>query len=95
MNTLSVCGLICSESEFYQKTCDGCYAVKGQTFWAIEMMPSKVCPLVQCAVNERNYKSCGDCSELPCGVFRQMKDPALSDEDHEKMLQVRIDRLRN
>ena len=95
MKTLSVCGLVCADCEFFEKTCAGCYAVKGGTFWALEMMPAKVCPLFQCAINERVYESCGDCKELPCEIFRQMKDPALSDEEHEKMLQVRIDRLRN
>ncbi len=94
MKTLSCCGLVCADCEYFNKSCTGCYAVHGQTFWAIEMVSSQVCPLYDCAVNERGYESCGDCSELPCDTFRQMKDPALSDEEHEKMLQVRIDRLR-
>ena len=94
MNTISACGLICSDCEFYEKTCNGCYAVQGSTFWAREMMPSKVCPLFQCAFNERGYESCGDCEELPCPMFLQMKDPALSDEEHERMIKVRVERLR-
>ncbi|MFO7617603.1 MAG: DUF3795 domain-containing protein [Bacteroidales bacterium] len=95
MKTLSACGLVCAECEFYQKTCDGCYAVQGQTFWALEMMPGKVCPLFQCAINERGYESCGDCAELPCATFREMKDPALTDEQHQESLKERISRLRN
>jgi hypothetical protein len=95
MNTLSVCGLDCSVCEFYEKTCTGCYAVKGSTFWAKEMMPGKVCPLFQCAFNDRGHESCGDCLELPCKLFLEMNDPALSDEEHLKMIQVRVHRLRS
>ena len=71
----------------------GCYAVHGETFWAKEMMPGKVCPLYACAINDRGYESCGDCSELPCDMFREMKDPASTDEEHEKMLKVRVEHL--
>ena len=95
MEDISVCGLNCAECEFYGKTCSGCYAVKGSTFWAQEMMENKVCPLFQCAFNDKGLESCGDCSELPCGLFLQMKDPSLSDEEHEKMIKVRVERLRN
>jgi hypothetical protein len=93
--TLSVCGLKCNECEFFNKTCNGCVAVKGSTFWAIEMMPSKVCPLFDCAVNKKGFKDCGDCAELPCKMFREMKDPKTSDEEHQKMLLERVKLLRN
>jgi hypothetical protein len=95
MNTISLCGLACDECEFYNKTCAGCYAVQGSTFWAKEMMPNKVCPLFQCAFNEKGYESCGDCAELPCALFLSMKDPAITDEEHEKMIAVRVTRLQS
>jgi len=94
MKTISACGLDCSDCEFYEKTCAGCYAVQGATFWAQEMMPDKVCPLFKCAFHDRGYESCGDCDELPCAMFLNMKDPALSDEEHERMIKVRVERLR-
>ena len=94
MKTISACGLDCSACEFYKKTCAGCYAVNGSTFWAREMMPNKVCPLFQCAFNDRRYESCGDCDELPCAMFIQMKDPASTDEEHQRMIQLRVERLR-
>jgi hypothetical protein len=92
---LSVCGLKCNECEFFNKTCSGCVAVKGSTFWAQEMMPNKVCPLFDCAVNKKGYKDCGDCADLPCIMFREMKDPKTSDEEHQKMLLERVKLLRN
>jgi hypothetical protein len=91
---LSACGLLCDECEFYNKTCTGCINVKGSTFWAKEMMPSKVCPMYDCAVNKKGYKNCGDCSELPCKLFLDMKDPNCSDEEHRKSIGVRVSRLR-
>jgi hypothetical protein len=93
--TLSVCGLKCNECEFFNKRCNGCVAVKGSTFWAIEMMPSKVCPLFDCSVNQKGFKDCGDCAELPCKVFRDMKDPETSDDEHQRMLLERVKLLRN
>ena len=68
--------------------------VKGQTFWAKEMMPNKTCSLFHCAVNEKKFAHCGECGELPCATFREMKDPESSTEEHEAMLAIRADRLR-
>jgi hypothetical protein len=94
METISACGLVCSDCEFFNKTCTGCYGVKGSTFWAKEMMPDKVCPLFKCALFDHGYESCGDCDELPCALFLSMKDPSISDEEHQKMIKVRVERLR-
>jgi hypothetical protein len=58
------------------------------------MLPLKVCPLYDCAVNQRGYKDCGECAELPCATFLQMKDPAISDEEHQRMIAVRVDLLK-
>lgn len=91
---LSTCGLKCNECEFFGKTCDGCKAVKGQTFWAKEMMPTKTCPLYDCAVNQRTYKDCGDCMELPCNTFVTMKDPNSTEEEHQESLKRRVALLR-
>ena len=91
---LSTCGLKCDECEFFGKTCDGCKAVKGQTFWAKEMMPTKTCPLYDCAVNQRNYKDCGYCKELPCELFLKMKDPNSTEEEHQESLKKRVSILK-
>jgi hypothetical protein len=91
---LSACGLICDECEYYEKECNGCIAVSGQTFWAKEMMPNHTCPLYNCAVNEKGFAGCGHCHELPCDMFRQMKDPNSTDEEHELSLVQRVSRLK-
>lgn len=87
---LSTCGLKCDECEFLGKTCSGCKAVKGQTFWAKEMMPTKTCPLYDCAVNQRKYNDCGDCKELLCELFLKMKDPNSTEEEHQESLKKRV-----
>ncbi|MBK7031053.1 MAG: DUF3795 domain-containing protein [Bacteroidales bacterium] len=91
---LSACGLRCDECEFFGKQCNGCYVVQGQTFWAKEMMPNQTCPLFDCSVNKKGFKSCGNCSELPCKLFKEMKDPNSSEEEHQRMLKVRVNLLK-
>ena len=91
---LSACGLRCDECEFYNVTCTGCINVKGSTFWAKEMMPSKICPLYDCSVNKKGLKDCGGCSELPCKMFREMKDPNSTEEQHQLSLIARVAALR-
>jgi hypothetical protein len=91
---LSACGLKCNECEFYNTTCTGCINVKGSTFWAKEMMPDKVCPLYNCSVNRKGFKDCGGCSELPCKMFLEMKDPKTSDEEHQMSILTRVAALR-
>lgn len=90
---LSACGLWCDECEHFKNQCDGCHSIKGSTFWAKEMMPSKICPLYDCGINTRAYKNCGDCAELPCELFVKMKDPNSSEVEHQRMLKVRQERL--
>ena len=92
---LSVCGLKCNECEFFNTTCAGCVRVKGSTFWAKEMMPSKVCPLFDCAVNTKNFKNCGECKDLPCQLFLNMKDPNSSEEEHRASIGKRVNLLKN
>jgi hypothetical protein len=91
---LSACGLVCDECEFFNKTCTGCINVKGSTFWAKEMMPTKVCPMYDCAVNKKQYNNCGGCDELPCKLFLDMKDPKSSEEEHKASIGIRVNRLK-
>jgi len=91
---LSTCGLRCDECEYFNKSCTGCIAVKGSTFWAKEMMPDKVCPLYNCAVNTKKLASCGGCPDLPCKLFYNMKDPQTTEEEHQKSILTRVALLR-
>lgn len=91
---ISACGLVCSDCEFFNSTCSGCIEVKGSTFWAKEMMPGKICPLFDCSVNKKGFRDCGPCGELPCKMFLDMKDPKTTEEEHQKMIGIRVSRLK-
>jgi len=89
---ISSCGLICNECRFYANSCPGCFRVEGKTFWAKEQTEEGICPLFACAA-QKTLSNCGDCSELPCQRFDDLKDPDLSEEEHRKMIQKRVDML--
>ena len=91
---ISACGLLCDECGFFGKRCNGCYGVKGETFWAKEAMPDQTCPLYTCSVVERKYDNCGQCAELPCGEFTGLKDPSISEERHAVSIRERVSRLK-
>lgn len=91
---LSACGLFCDECNFYNNGCTGCYAVDGSTFWAVQFVPEKVCALYNCSVNKNKFGSCGQCSELPCKMFKEQKDPSTSEEEHLKSIEERVSRLK-
>jgi hypothetical protein len=92
---ISSCGLICDECRFFQTDCHGCYNIKGQPFWTKEFTESGICPLYECAVDINGYASCGSCPDLPCNMFRDLKDPNVSDKEHRESIGKRVSILRN
>lgn len=86
---LSICGLECNECDFYQKECEGCREVKGKPFWTEEG-----CELFFCC-SEKEFITCGDCSELPCKMFVELKDPSVNQEQHLKEVKERVNRLKS
>ncbi len=91
---LSVCGIDCSKCQYFNVSCNGCNAVEGSPFWAKEYFPNKICSLYECAVIKNRFKSCGDCNELPCKMYIELKDPNMSEEDHKKSITERVLRLK-
>jgi hypothetical protein len=86
---ISACGIICDSCPFYNKGCIGCNEVKGKPFWTKDM-PTGICQLFDCAVNIKQYKSCGECPELPCKLFYELKDPNISEEEHQASIINRV-----
>lgn len=91
---ISACGLLCNECDYFNTNCKGCYNVKGSTFWAIKATPAKICPLYKCSIIDKNYNNCGQCAELPCGKFKDLKDPNISEEQHDTSISERVSRLK-
>ena len=92
---ISACGLICNDCPFFKNPCTGCFDVKGKTFWAKEATAKGICQLYDCSVNQRRYENCGDCSELPCQMFKDQKDPNISQKEHNESIVKRVKILKN
>ena len=84
---ISACGLDCDECQFYNKECNGCFSMKGKPFWTVEATTAGICPLFDCSINKKRFENCGECFELPCKMFVDLKDPGITDDEHQKSIQ--------
>jgi len=91
---LSACGLDCEKCEFFLSQCNGCHKIKGKTFWAIDHLDTKVCPIYDCSCNKKQLSNCANCSDLPCQIYWNLKDPNISDEVHVQSISLRINNLK-
>ena len=95
MNKISsACGVDCIECRFINNECAGCLKVSGRPFWSAEYFADEPCPIYKCAVVEKKFENCGPCSELPCKLFFDLKDPDMSEEEHLKGITKRVDNLK-
>ncbi len=95
MNTkISVCGYDCAVCEYFKKSeCRGCSEIKGKVFWT-SYISTTICPIYNCVANERKFDNCGICSEIPCKLWRDLKDPNHTDEQHETIINNRVANLK-
>lgn len=91
VETLSCCGADCKKCEYYGNLCKGCNESCGKVFHAPK---GQACPIYECSINKNKYKGCGECVHVPCDIWRQTKDPSLSDEAFEQNIKERVDRLK-
>ncbi len=89
-NSLSCCGIECSECEAYKSICMGCNEILGKVFHAPK---GQACPIYECSINLKKLNNCGSCADMPCSIWRNTKDPAFSDEEFEKNITERMNRL--
>lgn len=92
-SSVSCCGRLCSDCPAFGSECQGCHASQGKPPWLAES-GHDICPLYQCAVNDREMKSCGECYELPCAKFKELKDPVLSAAEFQRQLEERVSLMR-
>ena len=85
---LTVCGLECAACPLYHSSCPGCNQCGGRVFHA---PAGKPCPLYACAVNKKRRTGCGGCAQIPCPLWEQVRDPALSQEEFEASLSARLE----
>ena len=92
--TLAPCGINCGEYEACQAAgCSDCNSIQGKPFY-IKDFGMETCPLYDCPVNQKGYATCGECSELPCNIYYDWRDPSMSDEEHLNSINERVDRLK-
>ena len=101
MKDISVCGIDCAimctecnkHEELQNNPCKGCNAAEGKIFWT-KFMNLDVCPIYTC-VKEKQLSHCGECELLPCDIWEGMKDPSMSDEQHQQGIKDRVEVLKN
>lgn len=88
LSFLTACGSYCDECPHFKTTCQGCEAQKGKPFWTAQMTYD-MCPIYDCCKNKKALEHCGLCGALPCALFKNLRDPSLSDEAFEESLLYR------
>jgi hypothetical protein len=95
MNTkLSVCGCDCAGCDYLKKSqCAGCSAIEGKVWW-VGYVGAEVCPIYECVVKRKKLEHCGKCSEIPCRLWQELKDPSYTDAEHEAGIRERVEKLK-
>jgi hypothetical protein len=85
---ICVCGACCDGCPKHKSGCAGCEVIGGKVYWA-NYIGFDVCHVFKCA-RDRLFKNCGDCSEIPCRLWFSLRDPAMTEEEHEKSVKERV-----
>ena len=78
---LSPCGIDCERCDYYKSCGGGCHKIEGKPFY-LKDFGVDVCPVYDCPVTKKGYKTCAECAELPCQIFHDWKDPSMTEEAH-------------
>lgn len=89
--SISCCGADCSGCGCFGNMCKGCNASLGKVFHVPE---GQACPIYECSINQKGMKGCGECGNVPCEIWRRTKDPGYTEEEFERNIQERVNRLK-
>ena len=93
--SLSPCGINCGEFEACKSSgCGGCHKIQGKPFY-LKDFGVDVCPMYDCPVNQKGLTTCAECSELPCKIYYDWKDPSMTDEEHINSINERVKILKD
>ncbi len=87
--TVSCCGVICSQCAYLGQDCPGCSETHGHPFW-LNYTGEPICDIYTCCVLDKKLAHCGKCPGLPCSFYEQddpTKTPEENAEDHRKQLE--------
>jgi len=90
---LAPCGVNCEECTFKESCGGSCFECGGKPFY-VKDFGFEICPLFDCPVNKKGYRTCGECPDLPCQLFYDWKDPEMSEEAHIKSINDRVAALK-
>ena len=94
---LTPCGSKCSSNYCEQcaqrEACSGCLESEGKPFY-IKDFGLEVCPIYDCAVNKKGYKTCAPCPDLPCKIIYDWRNPSFTEEEHRKIVEMNVERLK-
>lgn len=88
----SVCGTDCSTCYCYKSMCEDCNAASGKVFHVPE---GKACAIYDCVVSKKGLKNCGKCSQAPCAIWMNTRDPKFSDEEFDENVRTRMQALKD
>lgn len=91
---ISICGIACDNCRAFGTVCKGCKPENGKPFWT-KNEGKRFCEIFSCCIYKKKLIHCGECEEVPCKYFMQAKDPLLSEEEFERTLKERVERLRD
>jgi hypothetical protein len=86
---ISPCGINCDACPLKAQCGNACQVSGGKPFF-IKDFGVERCPIYDCAVNKKGYKTCGECADVPCRLFYDWKDPSMSDEEHRQSVDVNV-----
>ena len=87
---LSCCGTDCGKCGLHGNLCKGCNEAAGKVF---HMQDGKACPIYTCSVGKNKFATCAKCGQMPCGVWRSVKDPSMTQEEFEENIRERVENL--
>ena len=87
----SCCGTKCWKCGYYGLQCKGCNECLGKVFY---IQDDKACAIYECAINSKGLTNCGSCSNVPCNIWHDTRDPGFSDEEFEKNILERVSNLK-
>ena len=90
---LTPCGFNCEECPVKEQCGEGCFACEGKPFY-IKDFGLETCLIYDCAVNQKGFKNCGECSELPCQIWYDWRDPEMTEEAHLQSINDRAELLK-
>ncbi len=88
---LSVCGTDCAACPLYGTRCEGCNETNGKVF---HMSDGKPCSIFACCVRRHRFATCAACGQLPCTVWQETRDPAMTEEQFQTGIEERVRTLR-